>query len=191
MLGQTVGFRNGVIMILLNALIRPAGKTDKTNYFHTEESDFYDSYRAHLDIADLLAGSQLYWDAVYHLNFSVECFMKYAFCLTRKSLLQITNANQVSQFLNDWKAQHPFLNKKYLYAANFSHDLKSLRLFFEAQTDAKNYSEFRDLATHLPSDTKWVDDRYKSRVHTHYQSKFTDYRKDFNAFLNAPFQGVQ
>ena len=177
-------------MVLLKALVRPLGKTDITSYFHSDESDFYEAYKAHLDIADLLASSSLYWDAVYHLRFSVECFLKYTFCLIRKAHLNINNPSQVSVWLTNWTIyKYPF--KKYLHASNFSHDLRRLRTFFENETDAGVFVEFKDLITHFPSESNWVDDRYRARQHSNYKQKFSDFRRDFNSALNGPFNGVQ
>lgn len=178
-------------MIALNSLTKPTGKTDLTCFFHTDESDFYDAYQAHLQVADVLSSHHLFSDAIYHLHFSVECFLKYAFCLIRKKHLNITSASQVTQWLTAWTVKHPF--KKYLHSGYFSHDLAKLRMFFETETDVKNFNEWVDLVVHFPPDMKWVEDRYKPRNHASFSAKFSDYRQKFDAALaqNGPFGGVK
>lgn len=177
-------------MIDIATLTRPTGINDKTSYFHADESDFYQAYQAHLKAAEVLAGNpnNLYWDAIYHLNFSTECFLKYAFCLVRKQHLNIIQQTDTDKWLTSWTTQYPF--KKYLYAANFSHDIKKLRMFFEKETNAQVFDEFRDLANFFPADDKWVEDRYKPRNHSAFQIKYTNYKNAFDKALQSPFIGI-
>lgn len=178
-------------MIALTTLTQPANKKDFTAYFHTDESDFYDAYKAHLQVADALAAAphHFYWDAMYHLNFSIECFLKYAFCLVRKQHLNVQTFGQLSTWLTPWTTKPPF--KKYLHAAGFSHDFKKLKVFFENETNALNFNEFKDLSSQFPADDKWVEDRYKPRIHSNYQLKYTDYRNAFEDALQTPFGSIR
>lgn len=179
-------------MVPLGTLTRPTGRNDRTAYLHPDEADFYDAYIAHVLAADALAAAAdpLYWDAMYHLNFGVECFLKYAFCLVRRVHLGIATPADATACLQPWTAQSPFRAKAFLHPSNFSHDFKKLRLFFDSETDAPNFSEYRNLATSFPADTKWVEERYKPRVHSQFGTKYLNYRSDLTAALQVPFGGI-
>ena len=170
--------------VLISNLRKPTGP-DAPCYRQGEERGFYDAYLAHKIAADILARADLFFDANLQLRYSIECFLKYVFCLIREEFLKNSEVKAIYD-----------CNQDKFRARNFGHHLDQLVRFLQRNTDIDSSSdpesEFKIFSTACPSGDNWPEQRYGPRGNE--SASKQEYERNLAAFkkiLDGTFRGLR
>ncbi|MDD5226799.1 MAG: hypothetical protein PHV97_06445 [Candidatus Omnitrophica bacterium] len=149
------------------------------------ESDFFDAYIGNFDTATALEAAGKFHDALYHMNFSVECFFKYAYCIIRKEVdAQLPLASIKKLVSKDSRA-------KALKAESFGHDLNDLLETIAVLSDIGTDTDFQALQNELKTDISWVNRRYQIRNNTLAQTPYFRRKMFFSNLLAGVLGGIK
>lgn len=160
---------------------------------HGLEREYKPSYESLLEGAKVLAGarSPLYQDAYHMLNFAIECFMKYLFCVIREGVFRNQSPEEFVSTIPPFYRRVFTKRHQNLEAGSFGHDIVGIMDEIMAISDLKNFDDFGDLKKELNSDrTSWVPDRYKIRQHGNYKKKYERRLRRFETLLSGSLSGL-
>lgn len=148
------------------------------------ESDFFDAYAGNLDTATALEVAGKFHDALYHLNFSIECFFKYTYCILRKEIdaqLPLASIQKMVSRKN---------RSEVLKAESFGHDLNDLLATIATLSDLGVDTDFKALQNELKTDGAWVNRRYQVRNNALAQTPYFRRKMYFSKLLTGPLGGI-
>jgi len=134
------------------------------------------TYKRHLDAAKVLQEKKLYREAFLSLQLSVECFLKYAFCLVR---FKVWGGNELR--LKDVPPFYHSAIREYDFSARrFEHNVSDLIRFLLDNVADIDRDLLQRLSVNLRSRADWINYRYGN-------PKLLDEtcRKVFPVLLNA------
>lgn len=178
-------------MTKVSQLNKPTGLRDTCYRFGSQEngheSEYYPSFQSLLSSAKALGNispAAPYQDAYHLLNFSIECFMKYVFCVIREDQWSKNDPENVASSI-PLLYRRAFSQKTEKFSAgSYGHDVVLLMDDILAATQDLNKIDFMSLKKELATDrSSWVADRYKLRQHSKYKLKFERRLRKFEDVL--------
>src|SRR5882672_9237303 len=110
------------------------------------EANLHHAFRQLKLVAEALAATKYHHDALTNIYLSIECFLKYLYCLVREQEVP------ASFYLTSMtKSVGEQLGAK----DRFGHDLRAMTLVLSAHTDLSNFREYLNLERSLPAGTAW------------------------------------
>ena len=159
-----------------------------------EAFPLHSAYKRSLNSADCLGHSKHYHDEWLTLNLSVECFLKYVYHLMYPLLLDTKSAlNSETD-----KAIRPFFYHQNQikigvppHTKNFGHEVAILLQFIGLVSNANEDISFRAMREEIPTQSKWIEERYSLEKNDRYSAKYSDYKSTFDGLLGGKFEGLR
>jgi hypothetical protein len=148
------------------------------------ESDFFDAYVGNLDTATALEAAGKFHDALYHLNFAIECFFKYTYCILRKEVDAQLPLASIKKLVSKKSRTEA------LKAESFGHDLNDLLDTIAILSDIGTDTDFIALQNELKTDIAWVNRRYQFRNNTLAQTPYFRRKMFFNNLRTGTLGGI-
>lgn len=181
----------------VSSLARPNRNNNNVFRFGSKdgekESDFFDAYQGLLNAAKTLASGRCFQDAYLNLNFSIESFFKYLFCIVRHDVNQQLTIDAIHEQIPGFYRRVIFQKSENLHAQSFGHNLINLCETIKSSTtigSTKNFKEFlKDLKRE--NDNSWVGIRYTPRLDRAYETPYKRRLELFENLLNSELRGLK
>ena len=158
------------------ASLKAPRTVDRSFYRFDAEANYHHAFKAQRSVANVLAAANLHHDALLNLHFSIECFLKYLYCLVRER--EVPEDLYANPMTSD-------IGKSLAAKERFTHDLRAIATVLSAHTDLTDFQEYKDFERVLPSSTGWIDERYSVRNHEGRKARYQTLSGFFNEFLEG------